>query len=380
MASTAVGTAREKLREARDELAEALGVLEAHVRERWGAARDLADDGVEDDAEDEDDLDENEDVEEDDDDDEDDDTFTLRDIFDKGTVSNQDAMQWRLQPLESSGYVPWTPAATRRLLEVAHEFDGDWERVQRTHFPGYSTQCLEIKHANETCRAEHGSFTKAQDKALREVAARHKFRRWDLICKELNDSLGTNFTEWICLEQFTRKGPAASFTESDDRELYRLVQVFGDNDWQLIAELKQNFTARQCAARYREHLEARGDSLLLENAQSRVRLPWTDADDDQLRRLAVAYDENWTLVSKHLSGRSAMQCRERFKNVLDSALNKAPWSASEDELLRTLLAKHGHGKWSKIANEFNRVIKSGKRTPTMCRKRASALSASQSSS
>jgi len=382
-------------------------VLEAHIRERWGAARSFAD-GEEEEEDDEEEEEEaaceprsikggskrpredvakvttdghsvDPDMEEDNDEDEDDgenddENFTLKKIFPGGRFANADAMQWYMNAVPASGFVPWTSAAVRRLINAAHDYAEDWEKVQRRQFPGYSVQSLKLRHAYEVCRAQDGPFTKAQDKSLREIAKRHRERCWDLISKEFNEAHDTQYTEWACLEQFVRKKAPASFSSLDDEKLTKLVQAFGDGDWQLIAELMQTFTARQCAARYREHLEARQ-----EVAEHRARIPWTSLEDDRLQRCVGAYGENWTLIQKHLPGRSAMQCRERWKNVLDTSLNKSAWTSAEDTLLQQLVAKHGAGKWSKIAKELSahqQHIGHGARTPTMCRKRMATLAPS----
>ncbi len=35
----------------------------------------------------------------------------------------------------------------------------------------------------------------------------------------------------------------------------------------------------------------------------------------------------WSLVAKHVAGRSDVQCRERYMNVLDPSLKADPWAS-----------------------------------------------------
>ena len=46
---------------------------------------------------------------------------------------------------------------------------------------------------------------------------------------------------------------------------------------------------------------------------------------------AVAeYGEKWSKVAQHVPSRTDVQCRERFKNVLDPKLTSEPWTAGEN--------------------------------------------------
>jgi hypothetical protein len=52
------------------------------------------------------------------------------------------------------------------------------------------------------------------------------------------------------------------------------------------------------------------------------RTRWTEEEDDVLRNAVEVYGHgNWTKVQKHIPGRTDMQCRERWVNILDPALD-----------------------------------------------------------
>jgi len=53
-------------------------------------------------------------------------------------------------------------------------------------------------------------------------------------------------------------------------------------------------------------------------------------------------------VAVAVSGRTAKQCRERWKNFLDPGINRSPWTAAEDAALCRAHEKVGN-KWSMIA-------------------------------
>lgn len=50
----------------------------------------------------------------------------------------------------------------------------------------------------------------------------------------------------------------------------------------------------------------------------------------RLRSQAVGLEgKKWSMVAKHVEGRSDVQCRERYVNVLDPDLNPGEWTAGQ---------------------------------------------------
>eukprot|EP00300_Choanocystis_sp_HF-7_P008408 c15884_g1_i3.p1 GENE.c15884_g1_i3~~c15884_g1_i3.p1 ORF type:complete len:218 (-),score=26.59 c15884_g1_i3:125-778(-) len=86
------------------------------------------------------------------------------------------------------------------------------------------------------------------------------------------------------------------------------------------------------------------------------RCKWTPQEDDSLRSIvshilggAAAGCYSWELVAKTLGhGKNARQCRERWKTVLDPALNRGPWTTDEDDIFLQALQDIGK-RWSMIA-------------------------------
>ena len=52
--------------------------------------------------------------------------------------------------------------------------------------------------------------------------------------------------------------------------------------------------------------------------------------------MAKTYSKNWKLISKHLPGRSAQQCSQRFRRINPKKVRKT-WSPDEDARLLRLL-------------------------------------------
>lgn len=79
---------------------------------------------------------------------------------------------------------------------------------------------------------------------------------------------------------------------------------------------------------------------------------WRPAEDDKLRQLVEQYGaQNWNDIAEKLQGRSGKSCRLRWFNQLDPRINRRPFSEEEEE--RLLAAHHVHGnKWALIARLF----------------------------
>ena len=81
---------------------------------------------------------------------------------------------------------------------------------------------------------------------------------------------------------------------------------------------------------------------------------WTPEEDASLRQAVTANSgRNWKKIAAHLPGRSDVQCLHRWQKVLKPGLVKGPWTPKEDDLVRELVQKYGHKKWSFIARQLH---------------------------
>ena len=58
--------------------------------------------------------------------------------------------------------------------------------------------------------------------------------------------------------------------------------------------------------------------------------------------------EKWSIIADKIPGRIGKQCRERWANHLDPALNAGDWSEAEDKELLAAQAELGNA-WTKIS-------------------------------
>lgn len=79
---------------------------------------------------------------------------------------------------------------------------------------------------------------------------------------------------------------------------------------------------------------------------------WRPAEDEKLRQLVEQYGaQNWNSIAEKLQGRSGKSCRLRWFNQLDPRINRRPFTEDEEERLLAAHRIHGN-KWALIARLF----------------------------
>lgn len=85
----------------------------------------------------------------------------------------------------------------------------------------------------------------------------------------------------------------------------------------------------------------------------RSKKPFTKEEDQLINSFVkLIGTRKWAFIAKHVSGRTAKQCRDRYMNYLKPGLSKNEWTKKEDKSLLELHQKYGP-KWSVISKYFN---------------------------
>ena len=80
---------------------------------------------------------------------------------------------------------------------------------------------------------------------------------------------------------------------------------------------------------------------------------FTKEEDTYLKFLVSVFGTSqWEVVASMIGNRTARQCRERYKNYLSPSINNSPWTPEEDVVLLTKYSQLGP-KWSQISTFFN---------------------------
>ncbi|XP_052220840.1 uncharacterized protein LOC127837642 isoform X2 [Dreissena polymorpha] len=202
-------------------------------------------------------------------------------------------------------------------------------------------------------------WTETEETRLVELVEQHGMRNWRLIA----DQLGTKRTPYQCLQHYQVNNfdyEQGDWTEAEDELLKEVVETckygVGTIPWQQVAYYIDRRSAYMCRQRYEK----------IDSSFSRGK--WSEAEDMMLLASVQMLGglEDWQIIQQFVPGRSAQQCRERYHNCLNSAINFDPFSYAED---RQILRKYNEigGEWLTISG----MLKG--RTDTMVRRRYDKL-------
>jgi hypothetical protein len=102
-----------------------------------------------------------------------------------------------------------------------------------------------------------------------------------------------------------QSGQKGTWTEEEDKTLLQLVQTHGAKSWNFIASLLPGRVGKQCRERWHNHL----DPCITKGK-------WTLEEDKRLMGLFQQYGKKWSLIAKHLEGRTDNTIKNRFNSAL----------------------------------------------------------------
>jgi len=105
----------------------------------------------------------------------------------------------------------------------------------------------------------------------------------------------------------------------------------------------------ECMRRFRKLYCATGSSVNNEVGE-RAASVWTKDEDSKLMELVVQHGpKRWSHIASGLPGRKGKQCRERWHNILDPSISKAPWSEEEDRIILQYQIDNTAMSWANLA-------------------------------
>ncbi|KAF8947706.1 Myblike DNAbinding domain-containing protein [Haplosporangium gracile] len=219
----------------------------------------------------------------------------------------------------------------------------DWKRISQRYVDNRTpSECLIQWTSHDHPGINKNDWSKAELVKLDSLVKRHKGRNWIQIALDLD----TNRTGAQCFQKYQSKmiGVASrdNWTAEEDNILREAVRVLGEKNWLQVASCLENRNSVQCMTRW---------SKSVNPAIRRGR--WLNEEDGALRAAHEVYGGGrWAKIQQHVLGRTDIQCRERYMNVLTPSLATGPWTQQEVERLDALVEEHGE-KWGLIASLMN---------------------------
>ncbi|KAF8924231.1 hypothetical protein EDD21DRAFT_366344 [Dissophora ornata] len=217
----------------------------------------------------------------------------------------------------------------------------DWTRIsQRFVDTRTPTECFIQWTGKDHPGINKSEWSSEELTKLDELAKKYKERNWVQAALDLD----TNRTAAQCFRKYNSKAgkrvSKESWTKEEDNALIEAVRLMGERNWQQISYCFENRTAAQCSYRWTKSLNPairRGN--------------WLEEEDGALRAALEVYGEGrWMKVQQHVLGRTDVQCRERYVNVLSPHVKSGTWSPEENAKLMELVVIHGVKNWSLISS------------------------------
>jgi hypothetical protein len=141
------------------------------------------------------------------------------------------------------------------------------------------------------------------------------------------------------------KNPPRKWTPDEDQVLRAVVERFGARNWKEIAKHVPDRSHVQCLQRWNKVLRP-----------GLKKGTWQEEEDARLLKEVNSYvdaggEVNWTAISKCIEGRTAKQCRERWRCNLDPHINKTEWTPEEDSMIVNLQKELGN-RWALLAKSL----------------------------
>lgn len=265
-------------------------------------------------------------------------------------------------PYIAQAHGKWTPDEDETLLRLVSEagLAVSWVKIAKSlpgrdanHCRGHWIHVLDPSIKKGTWAVEEDrllvqlfeQFGKSWMKTIKGIPGRNSkqcCQRWR---KNLDSSIArgtsTSIEEEVQTELHDPSSPETmpartTWTRAEDKTLIRLVRDAGSTvDWAQLANCMPGRREGDCRERLESHLNPAAKNLLTteedRHLEHRQTCDWSLDEDMALTSMHALYGNSWELIAEHMPGRSHLQCRRRWLDVVDPSLYADSWTSDEDE-------------------------------------------------
>jgi hypothetical protein len=184
-------------------------------------------------------------------------------------------------------------------------------------------------------------FTKTELASLVKTAKENGNRNWIKIAEE--HSRGEfKRTAFQCFKAFKSILPQKRWSDDEIEEVKRWTLYYNE------LGAPRPFVAIASRMPGRNSSQVQHKCLALQSGKIGR---WTKEEDELLLKAIEMFGERWSLVQTKVTKRTAPQCRDHYKNVLDPSINRDEFTPEQMNELLNLVAIHGE-KWALIASQM----------------------------
>ena len=231
----------------------------------------------------------------------------------------------------------------KKELENFPVYRLDWDRISDIHVQTRTAnQCLMQWTTQEHPIINKKPWGKEESARLTELVNEIGHRQWERVANELGT--GRTIAQCFCrymADENMKFAKSLKWTKEEDEQLTQAVKIFGDCNWQHIASTLKGRTGQQCLQRWTKSINPNINKDR-----------WTTDESEKLKRAVEFYGVgNWSKVQRLVPGRTDMQCRERYVNILQPTVKRTKLTDEEVEQIIAIVKRVGP-KWSYIAEYF----------------------------
>lgn len=238
-----------------------------------------------------------------------------------------------------------------KILEITETFtDGEWATLATRHLAsrtGVECKLQWINRVNPSIKDDH--FSQEENKKLLEYVEQHGEHSWGLVAEHLPGRVPIDCLrqyEKIQVERQQNDKKNIDWTQRDISKLQKLVAEHGQAWKRIESEFGGAWPANKLMYMWRKHQQGtEGGTLIAKKG------PWSKDEDEMLLRAVAISGKEWSKVAKLVSGRTEVQCRERYVNHLDpNVQSEVAFTKEERDIVVNEVAKYtGRIPWAKIS-------------------------------
>jgi hypothetical protein len=241
-------------------------------------------------------------------------------------------------------------AKNRKKIHGKDEYMTDWAAVAAL-IPGRTkVQCSNRWHT----MARPDKWSEYETIKLKDAVQTHGGKNWAAIA-----AMVPSRTQNQCCNKWRQvlnpsieeaSGCTGKWSEDEIIKLKDAVHTHGGKNWAAVAALVPNRTKVQCCSKWRHVLEPPS----IEEA-SGCTGKWTADEEKKLKDAAQTHGgKNWAAIAALIPGRTLLQCRNRWHNILDTNIDPTTaragkWTAYENKKLEDAMQTHSGKNWEMIA-------------------------------